>query len=296
MTNTEITVLLALGANIFFSSATLIFTDFSRKVSALWVNTLKAIVGFLLFGATTLIFSGFNPISTESLILFFCSGAMGLGIGDLFLFSAFRSIGPGRTLIFYGMEPILLGVAAYLLLGQSLDLQKFWGIFFFLICFFIFSFESRKTKGSWEFRGLLMASAGVLCDSLGVLLTRLAFEKSPALQSFEGNFYRFASALITFYLLARFWHPIHLFDNFKGLSIKQRLWILLGCFMGTYISLLFYLRAIQTGHLATVSGIAITSPLFATLLECVISKKWPTRYMWAALASFVVGFFIVLEA
>jgi drug/metabolite transporter (DMT)-like permease len=64
---------------------------------------------------------------------------------------------------------------------------------------------------------------------------------------------------------------------------------------GTLISLSLYLFAIKTGHLATISGIAITSPLFATLLECVIEKKWPSRYLWAALASFVVGFWIVVH-
>jgi len=295
MDNSELTVILALGSNLLFSSATLIFANYSRHVSVLWMNTVKALIAITFFFLSTLIFSQFHPISNTSLILLLLSGALGLGVGDLFLFSAFKSIGPGRTLIFYGMEPVILGIFGFFLFGQELNPQKFWGIFFFLICFFIFSIESRKTKGSWEIKGLLMAFTGVAFDAVGILLTRMAFEATSGLESFEVNFYRFAAALFVFFLISRFYRPIHLIEKFKRLSWRQRTYVFVGCFMGTFLALLLYLRAIKTGHLATVSGIAITSPLFATLLECVIAKKWPSKYLWFALASFVVGFVIVLR-
>lgn len=294
MSNLDNTLLFALGANLLFSTASIIFTQFSRKVSPLWVNTLKAIVAFVCFFISILIFTEFNIISNTSLLLLLLSGALGLAIGDNFLFTAFKILGSGRTLMFFGLQPIILGIFAYFLFDQEINFTKLWGILFFLLCLFLFSLEARKTKGHWEIRGLSFALIGIFIDAGGILLTRYAFDHSPNIGSFEANFYRLGGALIAFIFMARFFRPIHLVTQFKAFEWRSRLLIILGCVMGTFLSLLLYLKAVQSGHLATISGIAITSPLFATLLECVLSKTWPSKYLWAALVSFVIGFMIVL--
>jgi drug/metabolite transporter (DMT)-like permease len=296
MTGAELTILYALGANLFFSSASILFADYSRKVSSLWMNAFKASIAFIFFLISVPLFSGFNPIEFSSLGLLLLSGLLGLTIGDFFLFKAYASIGAGRTLMLYGFEPIMLGSVGFLVFSQTLDLYRFWGILFFMLCLLIFSLEARKTRGSWEIKGLLCALTGVFFDACGIVLTRLAFDQSPAISSFEANLYRFSGAVLGFIFIARFIRPIHLVRDFLKWAPSRRAMLVIASLCGTYVSLLLYLRAVQTGHLATISGIAITSPLFATLLECFIQRKWPSKYLWAALAAFACGFFIVLEA
>jgi drug/metabolite transporter (DMT)-like permease len=290
----EAPLIYALGANLFFSSASLVFTDFSRKHSSLWMNAFKASLAFMVLLLIVPIFGTFHAVSATSLAFLLISGLLGLAIGDICLFQAYSLIGAGRTLMLFGFQPLILGSMAFVLFDQSLDAHRFWGIFFFVSCLVIFSLEARRMRGHWEWTGLLWALVGVLFDSAGVLLTRAAFENTPQLTSLEANFYRFGGAVLGFLFIAKFLNPVHLIAKFRSETLRRRALVVVASLCGTLLSLGLYLHALQTGHLATLSGIAITSPLFATLLECLIERRWPSKYLWAALASFATGFWIVV--
>jgi len=287
-------ILYALASNIFFSAASLVFAEFSRKHSSMWMNAFKASLGFSVLLLVLPFLGQLHALPSVALACLMLSGLLGLCIGDVFLFNAYRVIGAGRTLMLFGIHPLILGTMAYFLFGQAVDTHRFLGIFFFVACLLIFSFEARKSKGHWEWNGLIWALVGVLFDCSGVLLTRFAFDQSPGITSLEANFYRFSGALIGFLFVSWFVRPIRLFEGFRSETPKRRGLVIIASVCGTLVSLALYLAAIQQGHLATISGIAITAPLFATLLECAIAKKWPSGYLWAALVSFTIGFWIVV--
>lgn len=125
-------------------------------------------------------------------------------------------------------------------------------------------------------------------------MTRWAFEESPEMTIASANVYRGFGCLIIFFFIGRFIRPIRLKERFLILSKRRRMLVVLGSLLGTFLSLLLYLTALKSGHLATISGIAITSPLFATFFESLWERKMPTPYLWAALLSFVIGFWIVV--
>ena len=87
------------------------------------------------------------------------------------------------------------------------------------------------------------------------------------LEAAEGNFFHCVGALVGFAVIAQF-RP-------------------------TYISLLFYLTTVKIGHLASIAGIAITGPIFATALECLAARKPPSRYLVVAFTFFAIGFYIL---
>ncbi len=246
------------------------------------------------------------PTATSFLVLIL-SGVIGLGIGDLFLLGAFVRIGVSRTLMLYGFQPLLLGLGASLFFDQSFDTRRLVAIAFLIGCLFIFSLERYRETKSWEIRGLVMALIGVSMDSAGVLLTRYAFEHSPLTQPLEGHFIRCVGALLSYAAVAflihtrRWWTKssdrtpvIGLIENFKRFDSKSRALLLLGCFGGTYLSLCLYLTAIQIGHLASISAIAITGPMFAALLEALLLKRRPSPYLLVAFALFASGFAVLI--
>ncbi len=314
--------MLTLAATLSFSSASLVFARFSRSVSVLWMNTAKAAVAlallcitlpllwaangtFTLFGTSTGTWTAPTDFSTGLLLL---SGVIGLGIGDLFLLDAFIRIGVSRTLMLYGFQPLLLGIAASYLFGQAFDTHRFIAIAFLIGCLLVFSIERYREARSWEFRGLIMAIIGVAMDTTGLLLTRSAFEHSPHTQPLEGHAIRCIGALLSYAALAGFIHArrrlknseertavIGLFSNFFRLDTKSRSLLLLGCFGGTYLSLCLYLTAIQLGHLASLAAIGITGPMFAALLESIILRKRPSRYLVFAFVLFLCGFFVLVR-
>ena len=279
----------ALAANLSFAFGVQFFTHYARKLSSLWVNCFKAAVAAALFFLTIAFQGGFHEISLSCAALFFVSGALGLGLADIFLIKSFSLMGPGRTMLLFGFQPLVIGVLSYFAFGQAVDARKFLAILFFVVCLFIFSLESFRKHGHWNAKATLFALCGIILDGLGVLLTRYVFNNSPGIGTTEGNFYRALGALLLFALLSRL-KPFRFFGKLKALPSRSLLWITLGSVAGTYLSLMFYLSAIRyAGALAAVSGIAITGTIFASAFECAAERKPPSAYLLVSFVFFLAG-------
>ncbi len=283
----------AIAANLSFAIGVQFFTHYARRLSSLWVNSFKGMVAAGLFLLTVLATGGFHRVEPGSLALFFVSGAMGLGAADLFLIKSFTLLGPGRTMLLFGFQPLVIGVASYFMFGQALDPRKFAAIIFFVACLFIFSLESFRKNGHWNLKAAAVALTGITLDGLGVLVTRYAFNGAPDLGTTEGNFYRALGALALFGVIALV-RPFHFRERLRGLKPSGLAWIVVGSFAGTYMSLMFYLNAVRyAGALAAVSGIAITGTLFASAFECALERKAPSPYLLCAFAVFACGLFFL---
>lgn len=283
----------ALASALCFSTASVVYAHYAKRVSALWVNAFKAGAATLGFGVTYLFVHDFSqPPKMESLVLLFVSGLIGLNIGDLFLLNGFARIGSARSLIIFSFQPVILGFFGYLIFQQPISFRKASAIFLMIACVLTMSYEKFKREGRWEWKGPLYAFAGVLLDSVGILLTRYAFDSDDRLDMVGGNFYRCIGAAFGFFLMSRY-VSLRLFSNWLQFSPSRRTMILIAAFLGTYISLMFFLTAITRGHLATVSAVVVTGPVFAALIECAVEKKWPSRYLLFALSLFAIGFGIL---
>lgn len=279
----------ALAANLSFAIGVQFFSHYAKLTSSRWVNCYKGLVAALLFAATVMLQGGFHAVAPLNAALFFLSGMMGLGLADLFLIKAFSLMGPGRTMMLFGFQPVIIGVASYFFFGQAIDPDKIYAILFFVVCLYIFSLESFRKQGHWNIKASLFALGGVALDGLGVLLTRYAFDNSPGIGTTEGNLYRALGALLLFGAISRL-KPFGFRAGVRQLGPKGLLWITVGAVAGTYLSLMFYLSAIRySGALAAVSGIAITGTLFASLFECVAARKAPSGYLLTALVFFGAG-------
>jgi drug/metabolite transporter (DMT)-like permease len=285
--------ILALLANFSFALGTQFFTHYSRKISAIWMNAFKASVAFVGFLLVVILTTGFHEISFNSFLLFYLSGFLALGIGDVFLLSAFSHIGPGRTMILFSFQPVIVGIFSYFLFGQTLDASKLWAIIFFILCLYIFALETLKAQGRWELKGLIFAFLGMFLDGIGILITREAFDSSIQTTSFEGNIYRTLGAL-TFYFLLSYFKPYQFIQNFKNLNWRSRRTVFFGAFLGTFCSLSFFLMAVQTAHLATLTAISVSSTILASLFECIWHKTLPSKYLVFAFIPFAIGMYLIL--
>lgn len=295
MDNQTLALFLSLGATLIFATASLVYAEYSKRVSVLWMNCFKACVCLGALTITVPIMGGWNPISAFSLGALALSGLVGLNIADLFLLTAFTKLGAARTLILFGFQPLIVGVGAFFLFGQPIEGERFVAIIFLIGCLFTFSLERFRQEKRWEVAGLVFALVGVMLDSAGILLTRSAFEASPGVNAIEGNFWRSLGAVLGFALMSRV-RPIPLIDGLTRWPVKTRAIIILAAFAGTFLSLSLYLTAVRIGHLASLAGIAITGPMFATFLESIVHKRWPSKYLLVALGFFLAGFYVLLRA
>lgn len=256
----------------------------------MWMNFYKALVACICFAIVCTLFSFWAPVPLRSAGLLCISGLVGLMIGDIFLLKAFVHLGSGRVLMLFGFQPILLGFFSFLFFGQDFPLYRLVAVLLLIGCLITFSLESFKQKGHWDIPGLSFAFAGVFLDAGGVLLTRGAFEAAPEMSPFMANFIRAFVTVIGFALVSNIPQlKFKLLAPFKALPPRDRLWVTAAGFLGTFMSLSFYLMAIKNGHLATISAISGTSPLFATLFETVLGRKALSAYLLIGTAFFASG-------
>ncbi len=343
-------LIFALGSMISFSLASIYFSKFGQKLGPFWMNYFKAAVAFIGFGIINLFLGSEFNLSQDSLIKLSLSGLIGLTVGDVFLIKAFMTLGSGRALMIFGFSPLFLAMGGYLFLGETLKWNQILAVGFLMCCLFSFSWEAKKTKGHWELTGLICALLGVLCDCVGVILTRQAMGESAQISIFEVNFVRTGIAVIFFSICRVLFffiqtmmkakdrtHFIGAGRDFTGsllqqqyftsralsaienkfrvklffidfleqtkvikklwtLSIKDRREIFIASLFGTFLSLSFYMKAVQIGPIATVSAVAGTSPLFSTLIEVLTGRKKVSRQLILAIVCFLSGFLLLIRS
>ena len=283
-----------LCANFCFALGAITFTNFSNKLGHLWMNKFKALVAFILFFFTALIneqvfFPGFNLFA-----LLVLSGFLGLGIGDTLILKSFINMGPGRTLLIFGFQPAFLGILGYIFLGQSLKAGHLVGILFCVLCLAILSVESRKANKEFSLKYIGIAMCGIFFDSFGVMISRHCFESSNLLTSFNVNFYRIFGAALAYVIISRTSSKrVSIIDGLKSINKMEKAQATLGAFLGTFVSLSFFLKAIQVGNLAVVSAVSLTGVIFSSLFESIQNKRLPSAYFMGALTCFFIGMYFV---
>jgi len=292
--------LLALTSAILFSGSSVIFARFSRSHSSLFMNLMKNTVAGAAFVFTMLLAWGLTPegprdISTRSGLFLLLSGVVGLGVGDCFVFLAFKHIGSARTLLVYSFSPVLLTIEGALLFGQPLSLAQGTAIFLMMACVWTISFEKFRAEGAWEWRGIVFALLGVLLDNVGIVLSRMAFDESPGISPMTANAVRAIGAVVTL-MLANYYLRAKVFGAFGRLDWRDRALVVFAGFMGTFLSLSLWLTALKIGHIGGLAGVGSFNPVAASLWEWLLLRKRPTAYLLVALALFLVGFLLLLKA
>lgn len=289
-----LSLVLALGANISFSTASFYYARYSEKYSAELMNAFKAFVAMICFCLAIIILQPNGKIENQSFIFLSVSGVLGLFIGDIFLLKAMAQLGASRTLMLFGFSPLILGVSASVLFGQEFNPSQLIAILCLIGCLWSFALEKYKQSGSWQLKGLVFALIGVFLDCAGILLTRKSFDLSPEMTSFQANLIRAGATVVGFTLMS--FVPVFSFSpvqQLKSIERKTLLSMSIVSFVGAFVSLSLYLTAIKVGHLATVSAVAVTSPLFAALFEVITKQKPLNRYSLAGLFCFISGFVIL---
>lgn len=285
----SLATLLALLANLFFASAAVAFSKYSSLYGSLWVNSFKSVVALLCMSLFFIAFGHYtNPLDSVTL-LFMLSGLIGLALGDYLLIIGFEKIGPARTLLIFGIQPILFLAVDYFFLGVSLSYKVPIGIILMLISLFFAFYENKKNRFHWSYIGILCGFLGVFLDFIGVVLTKVGMNVGES-TIVEIHFWRMLGATLGLSLFHfTFKKPFLKFNKEENLHSKS--FFVFACFVGTVLSLWCYLKAVEIGPLSSVSAVAVTAPLFAGLFEWVFTKKPLSLKLMISFIFFGIGFY-----
>lgn len=286
---------LAIGANLAYSSASMIFSLFAKRFSSFWMNQVKVLTAFVAFVAAMFYTDQMVSVSPTVLGLLLLSGLSGLCAGDIFLFKAFTTLGPARSLVLYSFQPLMLGLYGFFFLSQLFTLNQTLSVICMIICIFIFMLERNKLTGSWDLRSFMWAFLGITLDALGVMMTREAYELEPGLETFQVNVIRCIGALVGFFLISP---KSYLALPREIWSLRKREMTLLfgSAIGGCFLSLTLYLAAVKYAHVGTLTAIAITGPVWVSLLECLYYRRLPNKFLVGAFVFFMAGFYLMVIA
>ena len=285
---------LAIGANLSYSTASMVFSLYAKRFSSMWINQLKVLVALVAFGTSLYFFEQYAHLAPSSYLLLFLSGFCGLCLGDLFLFRAFTTLGAGRSLVLYSFQPLMLGVYGYFFLAQVFSFNQTLSVICMMICIFIFMLERNKSTGSWDLTSFIWAFLGITLDAIGIMLTRSVYEAEGHLGTFQVNVIRCVGAVVGFLLISPKSYAL-VYGDFKGLKSKEKSLLLASAFVGCFLSLTMYLAALKHAHVATLTSIAITGPVWVSMLECAYYRRWPNVYLIGAFVFFLTGFYLMIS-
>ena len=281
--------LLAIAANLCFGTASLKFAYFSARFSPAWMNQLKVSIALIGFILAFLLTENYAPLSPTGWLSLVGSGVLGLFLGDWFLFQALANLGATRTLVIYSFQPFLIGLYGFLFLSQGLNFWQAFAIVCMIACVFTFLLERNRQVGHWDLKNFSYAFLGIFFDALGIMLSRQAYEGNPNLGSSQANAIRAIAAVLVFLIIRPSSLKIIIHD-LKNLAPTERQFAIGASLLGTFLSLSLYLKALKTAHVASLTAISITGPIWVSLIEHVREKKWPSLYLWVAFGFFIAGF------
>lgn len=284
---------LAIGANLAYSSASLVFSLYAKRFSSLWINQIKVFTAFLAFLLAMVISQKYIFINPKALTLLLLSGLSGLCFGDIFLFRAFTTLGAGRSLVLYSFQPLMLGIYGYFFLGQLFLTHQALAVLCMIVCIFIFMLERNKATGHWDIKSFLWAFFGIFLDAVGIMLTRSAYEIEPQLETFQVNVIRCLGALMGFLLISPKSYQV-VYTDFRNLGKKEKSLLVASAIVGCFLSLTMYLAALKHAHLGMLTSIAITGPVWVSMLECIYYKRAPNKFLLGAFGFFLLGFYLMI--
>jgi drug/metabolite transporter (DMT)-like permease len=272
----------------------MVFSLYATRFSSMWINQVKVFTAFVAFSVALIISQNFISLGIYPTSLLLLSGLSGLCFGDIFLFRSFATLGAGRSLVLFSFQPLMLGIYGYFFLGQFFSPNQTLAVVCMIICIFIFMLERSKSTGSWDLKSFMWAFLGITLDAIGIMLTRSAYENEPALETFQVNVIRCVGALIGFFLISPKSYGV-VFSDFKALRKREMSLLLASGFFGCFLSLTMYLAALKYAHVGTLTSIAITGPVWVSILECLYYRRWPNFYLLGAFSFFLTGFYLMVS-
>ena len=118
----------ALGAALCWTFAALLAGDLSKQLGGITFNRLRNVGVFFVLLVLVSLTGLWESFRTADLGVILLSGFIGIAIGDSFLFSAMKRLGPRRAQILYACNAPISVALGIFLLGESLNFKGLLGV------------------------------------------------------------------------------------------------------------------------------------------------------------------------
>ncbi len=276
--------LAAFGTAICWTVSSMFFERATRRIGVLTVNFYKVVFAFAFLVIAGALGRGMPlPLDAppESWLFLSLSGLVGFVIADLFLFSAYRTIGSRLTLLFLALSPPITAGLGFVFLGETMGPRALAGMAL-VVAGIAAAVLGRKAPGApktsaEDRRGYLFAFLSTVGQSVGMIFTKKGISAYDAV---SGTQIRVIVAVLGFGLIAL------LSDRGKGLAagLKDRNGMSLtfgGAVFGPSLGVVLSLFAAQRTHAGVVSTLMALSPVLIIPPAILVFKQ---KVRWLEIA------------
>jgi len=275
--------LAALATSLSFSFGSTVFTAAGRRIGSLVVNRIRLVVAVIFLSITHLVALGtLIPLDAtpERWLWFGLSGAIGLVLGDIFLFQSFVLVGPRIAMLMMSLAPIFAALQAWIFLGETLSGGQIFGILLTLAGIgWVLMEGSGKNENARDYgRGILLGLGAAIGQATGLVLAKKGFggDFSPI----SANLMRMLTATILLWIITFFQGQIKstiqtLKENPTGFFLATT-----GAFFGPFLGVTLSLFAIQRVEVGVASTLTSLPPVFLLPISYFVFKE---RFGWGAI-------------
>jgi drug/metabolite transporter (DMT)-like permease len=215
------------------------------------------------------------------------SGIIGLALGDAFLFSCYRHVGPRIGLLLLSLAPIFGAISAWLMFGETLTIMQILGIAVTLcgISWVVFARGEGSNESDHDWRkGLLLGVLAAFCQATGLVLSKQGM--ADGFSPFAATLIRMIAAVTTLWIMA-------LFQKQAGKTVRAvrehplgLKWALFGSFFGPVFGVTASLFAIQHAEIGVASTLMALPPIVMLPISYFFYKE---KLNWQAVVGTLVA-------
>lgn len=174
----------ALGAAACWALASIFFRWAGDRVVPGGLNLAKGVIALCGLGLA-LVFAGWQPSPTLSLLFLAASGIIGIAVGDTLYFTTLNALGPRSTLMMTLLVPVVTAAGALWLWDETLSAGAIAGIGMVLlgIGWVLWERAPNRRLGQVRLVGVGAALLYVLAEAAGILMTKYGVAEMSAVQA-----------------------------------------------------------------------------------------------------------------
>ena len=282
--------LAALITALFYSISSTFFTFATRNFTSIVMNRTRLLMAAcLILIIHSLLFGSALPLNAGPSRWFWLgtSGIIGLVLGDLFLYQAYRAIGARMGMLLLSLAPVIAALVAWLFLGETLGTIEILGIIITLSGIFWVVMDANGTRkngvnhveSKTYHRGLLFGLGAATGQALGLVLSKKGLY--GGFSPISANVIRIVIAAVTLWIVTFFQGQAK--PTFEQLSSQPRsIWLIAaGMVAGPIVGVSFSLYAVQNANVGVASTLIALPPVFLLPISYFIFKE---HFGWPAIA------------
>ena len=249
-----------------WSSAVILFDISTKNFTAIQLNVLKNFIGVFGFILTIVFFSIPSPnFSQQDIFTLALSGFLGILIADGLFLESLRRLGSGLSAVVSTIYTPTVFIIAFILFNETINLHSYIGGVLVLGGITISVFQPPKTiKKRDLYIGILFGIMANILTAYSVLIIKPIMKNNSVIYV---ALYRFSIGFIFGILINILKSGIkQVIQKFKQGLTNQ--YVILGAFLGTYLSVIFWLA----GYKYTLAGRAAIYNQLSTVFIIILAR------------------------